>query len=102
MSEVIQKVVEDYFVKQSLSFYVINDTKKLKYLDKTLQLISEFAKFDLKQLDADLNLNKSAIVLLSSPESLLKFEEKAQNFKNLDGIFIVCNGSTTLKAYSNL
>ena len=94
VSEAIQQIVKEYFVKNSVNFYVLYDSNEVEDLDKTIKLISEEKSFDLFQLNQNINVKKTAIVMLNSLESLKKFEEQAEYIGNTNHVLIYCKELT--------
>ena len=94
VSEAIQQIVREYFLKNSVNFYVLYDSNEVEDLDKTIKLISEEKSFDLIQLNQTINVKKSAIAILNSLENLIKFEDQIKYLTNIFDILIYCKEMT--------
>ena len=105
VSQAIQGIVKEYFVKNAVYLDVLVDTYEIKNLDEPLRLLSEVMSINLHSYDSrNLIPDKNLIVLHNSLYGMLIFETYAEiiGMKSSQNVLIYCKGMTTADVENHL
>ena len=104
VSQAIQEIVKEYFVKNAVYLDVLVDYKNVKGLDETLRLLSEVMSINFHSYESEkFYPHKNMIVLLNSLVALLSFERYNELIKmtSSHNVLIYCKGMTTADVESH-
>lgn len=105
----IQQFIENHFVKNSIKFEIIYDSKASNILDRTLKLISDLKASRISRVGSVgkklFTVSHSAVLLFHNFENYLRFEDRIRLPKNgpqIVNLFIVCANLSTSEVEQNL